>query len=93
MSRETDEFYRRGVEDGFRKGYRLAIQEIQDRINSGQAYDRNKRMVDREIHHMKDITFNEGIMGYRYSKRRIKYENPELLGDEGWKTTTKSKLK
>ena len=52
MSKETDEFFRRGVEYGFRVGYHLAINEMQDRINSAQSYDRNKRMVAREIHHM-----------------------------------------
>lgn len=82
MSKETDEFFRRGVEYGFRVGYHLAINEMQDRINSAQSYDRNKRMVAREIHHMKDIKFNEGIMLYRHSKRNIKYENPELVGGE-----------
>ena len=80
MSKETDEFFRRGVEYGFKAGYYRAICEMQDRMNSAQAYERNKRSVAREIHHMKDITFNGGMMGYRVSKRRIKYENPELLG-------------
>lgn len=72
MSKETDEFFRRGVEYGFRAGYYSAIHEIQDRLNSAKAYDRNEKRVVREARHMKDIFFPGGGMTYEYSKRRIK---------------------
>lgn len=75
MSKETDEFFRRGVKYGFRAGYYSAIREMQDRLNSAQAYDRNEKRVVREAHHMKDIHFHDGAgMSYRYSERRIKNE-------------------
>ena len=72
MSKETDEFFRRGVEYGFRAGYYSAIREMQDRLNSAQAYDKNEKRVVREAHHMKDISFLGGTMAYKYSERRIK---------------------
>lgn len=76
MSKETDEFFRRGVKYGFRAGYYSAIREMQDRLNSAQAYDNNEKRVVREAYHMKDILFNDyGRMSYRYSKRKIKEEN------------------
>lgn len=72
MSKETDEFFRRGVKYGFRAGYYSAIHEMQDRLNSVQAYDNNEKMVVREAYHMKDVNFDSGVMSYRVSKRRIK---------------------
>lgn len=72
MSKETDEFFRKGVRYGFRAGYYSAIREMQDRLNSAQAYDRNEKRVIREAYHMKDIRFNGGRMSYRVSDRRIK---------------------
>lgn len=72
MSKETDDFFRRGVEYGFRAGYYSAIREMQDRLNSAQAYDKNEKRVVREAHHIKDIGFKGGVMSYKVSKRRIK---------------------
>lgn len=72
MSKETDEFFRRGVEFGFRAGYYSAIHEMQDRLNSSESYDKNEKRVIREAHHMKDISFPGGALTYRYSKRKIK---------------------
>lgn len=72
MSKETDEFFRKGVKYGFRAGYYSAIREMQDRLNSAQAYDRNEKRVIREAYHMKDIRFLGGTMAYGYSDRRIK---------------------
>lgn len=75
MSKETDEFFRRGVKYGFRAGYYSAINEMQDRLNSAQAYDKNEKRVVREAYHMKDIQFYDGEnMLYGYSERRIKNE-------------------
>lgn len=72
MSKETDEFFRKGVRYGFRAGYYSAIREMQDRLNSAQAYDRNEKRVIREAYHMKNIRFNGGMMSCRVSGRRIK---------------------
>ena len=72
MSKETDEFFRKGVEFGFRAGYYSAIHEMQDRLNSAQAYDKNEKRVIREAYHMKDIIFPGGSMAYRYSNRKVK---------------------
>ena len=72
MSKETDEFFRKGVKYGFRAGYYSAIREMQDRLNSAQAYDKNEKRVVREAYHMKDIVFKGGVMSYKVSKRRIK---------------------
>lgn len=72
MSKETDEFYRRGVKYGFRAGYYSAIREMQKSLNSAQAYDRNEKRVIREAYHIKDIVFTNGMMAYEVSKCRIK---------------------
>lgn len=72
MSKETDEFFRKGVEFGFRAGYYSAIHEMQDRLNSAQSYDKNEKRVVREAYHMKDISFDGGAMSYKYSKRKVK---------------------
>lgn len=72
MSKETDEFFRRGVKYGFRAGYYSAVHEIQEMLHSAKSYDTNEKRVDREVHHMKDVNFDGGIMSYRVSDRRIK---------------------
>lgn len=72
MSKETDEFFRKGVEYGFRAGYYSAIHEMQDRLNSAQAYDKNEKRVVREAYHMKDISFDGGFMSYKVANRRVK---------------------
>lgn len=72
MSKETDEFFRKGVEYGFRAGYYSAIHEMQDRLNSAQAYDKNEKRVVREAYHMKDISFDGGFMSYKVSNRKVK---------------------
>ena len=75
MSKETDDFFRRGAIYGFKAGYYSAIREIQDRLNSAQAYDKNEKRVTREVYHMKNIKFDGGMMSFRVSKRRIKMED------------------
>ena len=72
MSKETDKFFFFFFEYGFRAGYYSAIREMQDRLNSAQAYDKNEKRVVREAYHMKDIVFKGGVMSYKVSKRRIK---------------------
>lgn len=72
MSKETDEFFRKGVEYGFRAGYYSAIHEMQDRLNSAQAYDKNEKRVVREAYHMKDISFDDGFLSYKVVNRRVK---------------------
>lgn len=71
MSKETDEYFRRGAKYGFRAGYYSAIHEMQDMLGSAEAYDRNEKRVVREAYHMKDIEFTPGL-AYRYSERKIK---------------------
>lgn len=71
MSKETDEFFRRGVKYGFRAGYYSAVREMQEVLYSAKAYDTNAKRVDREVHHIKNINFDGGIMSYRVSDRRI----------------------
>lgn len=72
MSKETDEFFRKGVKYGFRAGYHSAMHEIQETQHSLKLYEAHEKRIDREAHHMKDITFNGGVMSYRVSDRRIK---------------------
>lgn len=80
MSKETDEFFRKGVKYGFRAGYYSAIHEMQDRLNSAQAYDKNEKRVIREAYHMKDISFGGGGgMSYRVSNRKVK---SDYFGDK-----------
>lgn len=43
MSKENDEYFRRGAIYGFRAGYYSAIHEIQDAMGSAKAYDRNEK--------------------------------------------------
>lgn len=75
MSKETDEFFRRGVMYGFRAGYYSAIHEMRDRLDSAQAYDNNEKRMARKAYHMKDILlYDDGEMSYGYSERRIKNE-------------------
>lgn len=85
MSKETDEFFRRGVKYGFRVGYYSAVHEMQEVLASAKAYDTNEKRVDREVHHMKDIEFDGGIMSYRVSDRRIKdrFRTKEKYGRKG----------
>jgi len=71
MSKETDEFFRRGVKYGFRAGYYSAMHEIQEMLHSAKSYNTNEKRIDREVHHMKDVNFDRGIMSYRVSDRRI----------------------
>lgn len=79
MSKETDEFFRRGVMYGFRAGYYSAVHEMQDRLNSAQAYDNNEKRVAREAYHMKDIQiYDDEGLSYGYSVRRIKNEKAIL---------------
>lgn len=73
MSKETDEYFRRGVKYGFRAGYYSAIHEMQDMLGSAKAYDRNEKRVIREAYHMKDILFTPGLT-FSYSGRKIKEE-------------------
>lgn len=72
MSKETDEYFRRGVKYGFRAGYYSAIHEMQDMLGSAEAYDRNEKRVVREAYHMKDIQFLQRQLAYSYSTRKIK---------------------
>lgn len=72
MSKETDEFFRKGVEYGFRAGYYSAIHEMKDILYSAQAYDKNEKRVVREAHHMKDISFDDGFLSYKVSNRKVK---------------------
>ena len=85
MSKETDEFFRRGVKYGFRVGYYSAIHEMQEVLASAKAYDTNEKRVDREVHHMKGIEFDGGIMSYKVSDRRIKdrFRTKEKYGRKG----------
>lgn len=71
MSKESDEYFRRGAIYGFRAGYYSAIHEIQDAMGSAEAYDRNEKRAIREAYHMKDIQFVPQL-AYRYSTRKIK---------------------
>ena len=71
MSKENDEYFRRGAIYGFRAGYYSAIHEIQDAMGSAEAYDRNEKRAIREAYHMKDIQFTPRLT-FGYSKRKIK---------------------
>lgn len=71
MSKETDEFFRKGVKYSFRAGYYSAIHEMQDRLNSAQAYDKNEKRIIQEAYHMKNIEFKDGRMSCKLLRRRI----------------------
>lgn len=49
MSKENDEYFRRGVAYGFRAGYYSAIHEIQDAMGSSEAYDRNEKKLSEKL--------------------------------------------
>ena len=72
MSKETDEFFRKGVEYGFRAGYYSTIHEMQDILNSAQAYGKNEKRVVRKAYHMKDIRFDDGFLSYKVTNRKVK---------------------
>lgn len=71
MSKENDEYFRRGVIYGFRAGYYSAIHEMQDAMGSAKAYDRNERRVIRDAYHIKDVQFVPRLT-FKNSARKIK---------------------
>lgn len=73
MSKETDEYFRKGMMYGFRAGYYSAMHEIEETVHSLKVHDSNEKRAEREAYHMKDFIFDEyGRMSFRVSNSRIK---------------------
>lgn len=74
MSKENDRYFRAGVMRGFRAGFYAARREMEAAIASQTLYDRLEKRIEREVHHMKDITINYygNVLGYKYSQKRVK---------------------